>query len=137
MHDGCLEPGDPCPDCNASDPPRPPSDWLSLAKVDDADVRPDLDRHTREQRALLHNAPKSAPRQPNPGQEVWRMRESHTGRVQLCELRNDAAVGAGWDVMLLEDGEPLFSRRCANEHEARYVAAAMKKDLLRTGWAEA
>jgi len=38
--------------------------------------------------------------------------------------------------MLLENGEPLFSRQCENETIARYVAEAVKKDLLRTGWAE-
>jgi hypothetical protein len=45
-------------------------------------------------------------------------------------------AGAGWDVMQLDDGEPLFGRRCGSEHIARYVAEAAKKDLLRTGWAE-
>jgi hypothetical protein len=72
-------------------------------------------------------------RQPKPGEEVWR---DGSGRVQSCELRNNAAAGAGWDVMLLENGEPLFSRQCANEAIARYVAEAAEKDLLRTGWAE-
>jgi hypothetical protein len=38
--------------------------------------------------------------------------------------------------MLLEDGEPLLSRRCPDEDLARYVADSFKKDLLRTGWAE-
>jgi hypothetical protein len=36
--------------------------------------------------------------------------------------------------MLLEDGEPLFSRRCGSEVEARFVAESSRKDLLRTGW---
>jgi hypothetical protein len=30
--------------------------------------------------------------------------------VQSCELRDDSKVGADWDVMLIENGEP---RRCA------------------------
>jgi hypothetical protein len=55
---------------------------------------------------------------------------------QTCELRDDSKVGAGWDVMVLEDGEPLFSRRCVDEKGARYVAESFKQDLLRTGWAE-
>ncbi len=39
--------------------------------------------------------------------------------------------------MLLENGDPLYSRcQCENERDARYVADAAKKDLLRTGWAE-
>ena len=75
------------------------------------------------------------PRQPRPGAEVWRLhgRDSH---VQSCELRDDSRAGAGWDVMLLESGEPLLSRRCGSEQIARYVAEAAKEDLLRTGWTE-
>ena len=57
-------------------------------------------------------------------------------RVQSCELRDDSIAGAGGDVMQLENGEPLFSRRCGNEQIARYVAAAAKTDLLRAGWSE-
>jgi hypothetical protein len=57
-------------------------------------------------------------------------------RVQSCELRNDSKAGAGWDVQVFENGELLFSRRCADEKGARYVAASFKGDLLRTGWAE-
>ena len=38
--------------------------------------------------------------------------------------------------MLLENGEPLFSRHCADEALARFVATRMKKDLLRTGWTD-
>jgi hypothetical protein len=75
------------------------------------------------------------PRQPKPGEEVWRLQ--HDGRVQACELRNDSKAGAGWDVMILEDGEPLFSRRCADERGARFVAESFRQDLLRTGWKEA
>ena len=39
--------------------------------------------------------------------------------------------------MLLEGDELLFSRRCADEALARYVATSAKQDLLRTGWADA
>ena len=28
------------------------------------------------------------------------------GRTQACELRDDSRVGAGWDVLVLQDGEP-------------------------------
>lgn len=72
------------------------------------------------------------PRQPQPGEQVWRLRNGD--HVQACELRNDERAGAGWDVMVLEDGEPLFSRRCANEHGARFVAESFRQDLIRTGW---
>jgi hypothetical protein len=68
--------------------------------------------------------------------KVWRLR-NQADRVQSCELRNDEHVGAGWDVMLLEDGEPLFSRRCDSEAEARFVAEASRQDMVRTGWTDA
>jgi hypothetical protein len=82
------------------------------------------------------NRPAPPRRQPTPGEEVWRLRDNETGRVQSCELRNNAAMGAGWEVMLLENGEQLFSRHCENERIARYVAEAAMKDLLRTGSTE-
>ncbi len=91
------------------------------------------DERTRQQRALLHNAPMAAPRQPQPGDEVWRLRDNETGRVQTCELRDNSRAGAGWEVQILEAGEILVSRRCEKEREARYVAEAARKDSLRTG----
>jgi hypothetical protein len=78
------------------------------------------------------NRPPPTPRQPKPGEQVWRL--AHDGRVQTCELRNDSKAGAGWDVMVLEDGEPPFSRRCVDERGARYVAESFRQDLLRAGW---
>ena len=58
-------------------------------------------------------------RQRSPGEEVWRLRDPVTGRVQSCELRDDSKVGGGWDVTMLQDGELLFSRRCVDERGAR------------------
>jgi len=92
------------------------------------------DTKQRNQAAMLWTAKQQAARQPKPGEQVWRL--THAGRVQSCELRDNSAVGAGWDVMLLESGEPLFSRRCADERLARYAATAARQDLLRTGWTE-
>jgi hypothetical protein len=37
---------------------------------------------------------------------------------------------------MLEDGELLFSRLCADERSARFVADSFKQNLLRTGWNE-
>ena len=52
-------------------------------------------------------------------------------------MRDDSRrAGAGWDVQILEDGEPLFSRRFVDERDARYVAESFRQDLLRTGWTE-
>jgi len=39
--------------------------------------------------------------------------------------------------MILQDGEPLFSRRCTDERGARYVADCFRKDTLKAGWVEA
>jgi hypothetical protein len=75
------------------------------------------------------------PRQPQPGEQVWRLRNGD--RVQSCELRDDSKAGAGWDVQVFEHDEPLFSRRCVDERGARFVAEFFKQDLLRTGWTEA
>ena len=74
------------------------------------------------------------PRQPAPGEEVWRLRVGD--RVQSCELRNADRDGAGWDVIVRDQEELLFSRRCANEQGARFVADSFKQDLLRTGWTD-
>jgi hypothetical protein len=72
-----------------------------------------------------------------PGEEVWRLREPGTDRVQSCELRNDSKAGAGWDVMLLEGNELLYSKRCATEADARYAAQVMKDSTRNAGWVEA
>jgi hypothetical protein len=60
-------------------------------------------------------------------------RDSDTGRVQICELRDNSQAGAGWEVQILDAGEILVSRQCASEREARFVADAARKDQLRTG----
>jgi hypothetical protein len=46
--------------------------------------------------------PAALPRQPKPGEEVWRLRDSDTGRVQTCELRDNSRAGAGWEVQILD-----------------------------------
>ena len=76
------------------------------------------------------------PRQRVPGHEAWRLRDPATGQVQSCEFRDDSKAGAGWDVMLLLDGEPVFSRRCVDERGARYVADSYRQDTVRAGWQE-
>jgi hypothetical protein len=85
---------------------------------------------------MFHNSPKALPRQPKPGEEVWRLRDPADGRVQRCVLRNDSRAGAGWDVSLFEGEELLFSRRCGTEQHARYCAEEMKQDTVHHGWVE-
>ena len=55
------------------------------------------------------------------------------GRTISCELRCDTN---GWDVLIRDNGEALFSRRCRSEDEARYVANGLKQDELKTGSVE-
>jgi hypothetical protein len=59
------------------------------------------------------NRPALRPQPRQPGERVWQL--SRDGHTQTCELHDDTKAGAGWDVMVLEDGEPLFSRRCVDE----------------------
>jgi hypothetical protein len=63
--------------------------------------------------------------------ELWRVRSY--GRILSCDLRCDANE---WDVLIRDNGEPLFSRRCASEDEAGFVANGMKQDELKTGSVE-
>ncbi|MGE3510544.1 MAG: hypothetical protein AB7N65_16860 [Vicinamibacterales bacterium] len=63
------------------------------------------------------------------GEEVWRVESA--GRVQTCEVFDHTSAGAGFDVMLLIDREPVFSRRCANRAEADYVVKALHQDAAR------
>jgi hypothetical protein len=53
------------------------------------------------------------------------------GRVLSCELRDESKIGGGWDVVIRQDGELSFSRRCADESHARFVANALKQDHLK------
>jgi len=57
------------------------------------------------------------------------------GHTIACELRNEERLGFGWDVIIRQDGELSFSRRCADEAGARYVANALKQDQVKAGWA--
>ena len=93
------------------------------------------DTSPRDQAALLWNGKKDAGRTPRLGEAVWRLR-CPDGRVQSCVLRDDSRASAGWDVMVLQDDEPLFSQRCPDEGHARFAAASVKQDLLRTGWVD-
>jgi hypothetical protein len=39
-------------------------------------------------------------------------------------------------VLVRENDELLFSRRCVDERGARFVAESFKQDLRRAGWTE-
>lgn len=70
------------------------------------------------------------PRQPKPGEEVWRVRTPE-GDVHSCELRDHSRQGAGWELQLLKNSEILVCRQCENEQHARRVAEMAKGDYLR------
>jgi hypothetical protein len=91
------------------------------------------DTSPTNQRALQYDAPKAPPRQAKPGELLFEFYRERDHSRWLSELRDNSRAGAGWDVMMLENGEPLLSRRCVDERGARFVAASFKKDLLRTG----
>ena len=75
--------------------------------------------------ASVQNGSSLVPRWVSPGDDsLARKRgaaEVQTAtRVQTCELRDDSKAGAVWDVMILQDGEPLFSRRCVDERATAF-----------------
>ena len=53
-----------------------------------------------------------------------------------CAIRNDDAVGAGWDVQLHGDDGLIVSRRAPTEQAAQFIATALKQDQLREGWTD-
>jgi hypothetical protein len=59
------------------------------------------------------------------------------GRTIACELRDESRYGGGWDVVIRQDGELSFSRRCPDEASARYVASAVRPAQINAGWLEA
>ena len=75
-------------------------------------------------------APTPRPR----GEDVWRLiRDDH---VMSCELCDESRDGFQWEVVIRQDGELSFSRRCETERLARYVAGALRQDHLTAGWRE-
>ena len=63
------------------------------------------------------NREPAPPRQPTPGVKVWELRNGD--HVARCELRDDERQSAGVDVVLLEDGDVLLSKRCMTADGAR------------------
>jgi len=60
-------------------------------------------------------------------------------KASTCSLASCVTIRGpvpGWDVMMLQDGEPLLSRRCVDERGARYVAESFRHDTVRAGWVE-
>jgi hypothetical protein len=69
-----------------------------------------------------------------PGEVLWSVTKD--GRRISCELRDESKSGAGFDVVIRQDGELSFSRLCKDEKGAQFVAAALKADQLNAGWTE-
>jgi hypothetical protein len=66
--------------------------------------------------------------------EVWRLRKG--ARELRCAIRNDDAVGAGWDVQFLEGDELVLSRRAPTEGAAQFIATSFRQDQVRDGWTD-
>jgi len=54
-----------------------------------------------------------------------------------CELRDESHEGFGWEVVIHQDDEVSFSRRCETERLARYVADVQRQDHVKAGWVDA
>jgi hypothetical protein len=69
------------------------------------------------------------------GENAWRLtREDH---VLSCELRDESREGFGWEVVIRQDDQVSFSRRCETEPLARYVADMRKQHYVLAGWVDA
>ncbi len=51
-----------------------------------------------------------------------------------CELLDDSAAGADFEVRLRKDGEPMIGRRCETEALAQHIARAFEQDARGTGY---
>ena len=79
--------------------------------------------------------PAGTPGQRRPGPGISRLRDGRR-RIQSCEMRDATSVGAGWDVLMLVDGEPHFSRRSPDIENARWLANPWEQVNLRGGQQE-
>jgi hypothetical protein len=79
-----------------------------------------------------HVAPAPASSPSGPRDVAWTL--TLDGHTIACELCDESKLGGGWDVVIRQDGELSFSRRCPDEAYARYVANGLKQDHVRTGW---
>lgn len=90
----------------------------------------------RNQDALLAgHRRQTADRTPRRGEEMWRL--SKDAQILSCELLDDSAIGAAWEVVLRKDGELLVGKRCGTKAIAVHVAEMFAQDHLRTGWTTA
>ena len=75
--------------------------------------------------------PKRTPRAR--GEELWRLWQGE--KIASCELRDDTAIGAGFEILIRHNDEIMIGRRCIGEAEARCYANAFRQDYARSGWA--
>ena len=72
----------------------------------------------------------------NDGHRAGGLMKKQGEHIASCELRDDTAVGAGFELVVRHDDEPIVGRRCLTESEARYYANAFRQDYVRNGWTE-
>jgi hypothetical protein len=91
------------------------------------------DTSPKNQDALLTgHRPTSTTRTERRGEELWRL---HSGeQLMICELLDDARVGAGWEIRLRKNGEPILGLRCGTRAVAEATAEIFAQDHRRTGW---
>jgi hypothetical protein len=66
------------------------------------------------------------------GIEVWRLYDSQRRAIR-CVLHDDSKMGAGWDVRVMAEAEPLYSQRCADRVGADVVARTLREETVRAG----
>jgi hypothetical protein len=74
-------------------------------------------------------------REPRQGAELWRL--VNREHVLACELLDDSAIGAGFEIRLRKDDEIILGRRRDTQALAEYVAKAFEEDARRTGYSVA
>ena len=77
---------------------------------------------------------KGIPRVARHGKELWRLKQD--GVILRCELLDDSAINAGFEVVLRRNEELFLGRRCGTRAAAEYAAQVIKQDQIRTGWQE-
>jgi hypothetical protein len=74
-----------------------------------------------------HVPERCIPRARRKGELAWTLK-GPSGDVMTCQVFDDTAKGAGFDVVIGLDGEPQWSRRCADRMLANYVAQKLGQD---------
>jgi hypothetical protein len=64
-----------------------------------------------------------------PSEPLWVLSKDH--RIISCELRDESRSGAGFDLVIRQDGEFSFSRRCRDQATARYALTKRVAEIVK------